>query len=55
MRGKINMKEIEKYLKKYSIQYIRKNKSINPNAVNITTYYSSKGTENKVIFYSKYR
>ena len=45
-----NMKEIEKYLKKYSIQYIRKNKSINSNAVNITTYYSSKGTENKVIF-----
>lgn len=45
-----NMKEIEKYLKKYSIQYIRKNKSINTNAVNITTYYSSKGTENKVIF-----
>ena len=41
---------IEKYLKKYSIQYIRKNKSINSNAVNITTYYSSKGTENKVIF-----
>ena len=35
-----NMKEIEKYLKKYSIQYIRKNKSINSNAVNITTYYS---------------
>ncbi|MDC7956574.1 3'-5' exonuclease, partial [Fusobacterium simiae] len=45
-----NMKEIEKYLKKHSIQYIRKNKSINTNAVNITTYYSSKGTENKVIF-----
>ena len=43
-----SMKDIRKYLDKEKIKYVNKNGA--GEGINITTYHSSKGTENKVIF-----
>ena len=43
-----SMKDIKRYLDKEKIKYVNKNGA--GEGINITTYHSSKGTENKVIF-----
>ena len=42
------MKDIRRYLDNEKIKYVNKNRA--GEGINITTYHSSKGTENKVIF-----
>lgn len=45
-----NIKEIKDYFDNNEINYIYKNEVTEKKGINITTYHSAKGTENKVIF-----